>query len=248
MTNPFQNLNQDIKSGKLKVKKVFSEENIQKMFGHEAAEDEDVERLKEYYFKNEIYEQVSADLKLRILVGHKGIGKSALFKIAAQEDSDNKILSIEIKPNDVIGVGEKHDDFLKVIRDWDEGLRSIIGHKIIKLFTEDGVESVSSDSFPTGKLISTVIDIISKMNFIDESKKAIFDNFKIKQRVNVYIDDLDRGWEGKPVDIRRISALLNAVRDISNEMSTFILKSLFVQMCIFLYVLQMNQLTKSVVL
>lgn len=36
-------------------------------------------------------------------------------------------------------------------------------------------------------------------------------------RLTIYIDDLDRGWQGRREDITRISALLNAVRDLSNE-------------------------------
>lgn len=43
----------------------FSDENIQKLFGHEAAEDETITNLKKYYFRTDIYEQVSANLKLR---------------------------------------------------------------------------------------------------------------------------------------------------------------------------------------
>ena len=31
------------------------------------------------------------------------------------------------------------------------------------------------------------------------------------------MDDLDRGWQGRKQDIQRISALLNAIRDISTE-------------------------------
>ena len=54
----------------------FTEENIQKLFGHEAAEDENIERLKEYYFKNKVYNKVASDLSLRILVGHKGLPRS----------------------------------------------------------------------------------------------------------------------------------------------------------------------------
>lgn len=38
-----------------------------------------------------------------------------------------------------------------------------------------------------------------------------------RSEVTVYIDDLDRGWQSRPQDITRISALLNAVRDIANE-------------------------------
>ena len=37
-------------------KLTFSELEIQKLFGHEAAEDEDPKRLREYYFKGNIYE------------------------------------------------------------------------------------------------------------------------------------------------------------------------------------------------
>lgn len=219
MTSPFLQLKKDIKAGKLKVRNVFSEENIRKLFGHEAAEDEDVVRLKEYYFKNDIYEQVVADLRLRVLVGHKGIGKSALFKIAANEDVEKGVLPIEIQPNDVVGIGENHEDFLRVIRDWDEGLRDIIADKIIKAFTEDKTDKISTASIPTGKLVSSVLDVIKKFGVIDKSKKALFENLDKSRRVNVYIDDLDRGWEGKKEDIRRVSALLNAVRDISNEMN-----------------------------
>ena len=47
-----------------------------------AAEDEEIGRLKEYYFKNDVYDKINNDLSLRILVGHKGVGKSALFKVA----------------------------------------------------------------------------------------------------------------------------------------------------------------------
>ncbi|MBA4124488.1 MAG: hypothetical protein H0X72_18760 [Acidobacteria bacterium] len=63
----------------------FTDDNIQKLFGHEAAEDEDPERLKKYYFKSSIYDRIATDLPIRILVGHKGIGKSALFKIAKDQ-------------------------------------------------------------------------------------------------------------------------------------------------------------------
>ena len=64
----------------------FDEAQIQRMFGHEAAEDEDLDRLREYYFKTSTYDQVVTDLPLRILVGHKGIGKSALFQVAMAID------------------------------------------------------------------------------------------------------------------------------------------------------------------
>ncbi len=45
----------------------FDEYHLQRLFGHEAAESEDPERLKEYYFKSKLYMQVVNDLPLRIV-------------------------------------------------------------------------------------------------------------------------------------------------------------------------------------
>ena len=56
----------------------FDEETIRAIFGHEAAEDEEIERLKRYYVKTDIYNTIRSSIPLYILVGHKGVGKSAL--------------------------------------------------------------------------------------------------------------------------------------------------------------------------
>ncbi|SKA85463.1 hypothetical protein SAMN02745704_01866 [Paucidesulfovibrio gracilis DSM 16080] len=218
MSSPFKDLAKQVKNKKLKIHNIFSEENIQRLFGHEAAEDENTDRLKEYYFKNDIFEQVSADLKLRILVGHKGIGKSALFKIAAAEDFDNGILPIEIKPNDVSGIAESTDRFLELIRAWNEGIRGIIADKAIRYFTEESSKKMSNKIPSTGKLLTTISDTLKGIAIADKAKMSVYENFQRNKRINVYIDDLDRGWQGKNEDITRISALLNAVRDISNEL------------------------------
>jgi hypothetical protein len=49
------------------------------------------------------------------------------------------------------------------------------------------------------------------------AKKKLIEQFLTKNTIYVYIDDLDRGWQGRQEDNVRISALLNAVRDISTE-------------------------------
>ncbi|MDA8172919.1 MAG: hypothetical protein M0Z48_13945 [Nitrospiraceae bacterium] len=109
---------------KYKVK--LTDENIQKLFGSEAAEDESFDRLKQYYFKTSVYERITADLPLRIMVGHKGIGKSALFKIAAAEDAEGNNLALFIRPDDISGLAKEERDFLEIIREWKKGLNEII--------------------------------------------------------------------------------------------------------------------------
>jgi hypothetical protein len=94
----------------------FSEEVIQEIFGHEAAEDENKHRLRQYYFKSKIFDRVCSDLSLRILVGHKGIGKSALISIAMQEDTDRGTLAILIRPDDVHEIRTDDNDLLSSIR------------------------------------------------------------------------------------------------------------------------------------
>ena len=112
----------------------FTEEEIAKLFGHEAAEDEDIDRLKAYYLKGHVYKQVSNDLPLRILVGHKGIGKSALFHVSIAEEKQKQHLSLLIKPDDIAGIGENETDFLKLIREWKKGISEIIARKSLVSF------------------------------------------------------------------------------------------------------------------
>jgi hypothetical protein len=64
----------------------FDDPTIRAVFGHEAAEQEDLHRLRQYYFKGPTYKRMVADMPLRILVGQKGIGKSALLTVARAED------------------------------------------------------------------------------------------------------------------------------------------------------------------
>ena len=216
MNNPFAEIKQQLAAKGKTLVHPFSEENIQKLFGHEAAEDEVAERLKEYYFKNDTYEQVAADLKLRILVGHKGIGKSALFKVASAEAEENGILPIHIQPNDIVDISDA-DDFLGAIRNWREGLLRIIAEKIFESFTGSIPDNFTRFKIPAAKLVASALEALEALPTGKIGKRIVYNNFLKNKRVDVYIDDLDRGWHGTTRDINRISALLNAVRDISND-------------------------------
>lgn len=197
----------------------FTEEEIAKLFGHEAAEDEDIDRLKAYYLKGHVYKQVSNDLPLRILVGHKGIGKSALFHVSIAEEKQKQHLSLLIKPDDIAGIGENETDFLKLIREWKKGISEIIARKSLVSFglLRDGWRAKLNGY--GGQFIDFLQSTFraEKLVNLSEAKKAVVNDFLKSGKIYVYLDDLDRGWEGKQNDIRKISALLNAVRDIASE-------------------------------
>lgn len=197
----------------------FSETEIQSLFGHEAAEDEDPDRLRSYYFKGATYEHVATDLPLRVLVGHKGIGKSALFQIAIAEDREASRIAILVKPDDVADLGTDTSDFLKTVRSWKAGLLEIIATKVLLGFGSSGDDlSNRLKRFGGGMLefIKSAIKGHESLN-LSAADKRLVEQFLRNSVITVYIDDLDRGWEGRRQDIVRISALLNSVRDLANE-------------------------------
>jgi hypothetical protein len=199
---------------------VFNDETIQKIFGFEDAESEPIDRLKQYYFKKETFDRVMTDLPIRLLVGHKGTGKSALIKVAISEERDKGNLPILIKPDDIAELGKSDENFLLRIRQWKYGLMKIIGAKV---FSELGVynDSLAGKLTQFGiKLVSFISEsVLSMRESVDlmPAQLALIDNFLKAKKIVVYIDDLDRGWEGKKDDVNRISALLNSIRDMANE-------------------------------
>ena len=198
----------------------FSEDEIQSLFGHEAAEDEAPSRLREYYFKSDTYDQMNTDLSLRILVGHKGIGKSALFKVQMAENSDKNLLTVSIKPDDIVGLATDSSDFLQTIREWKKGLIEIIAKKALISLGRNGEVARSRLVNYGGQVLEFIRDTLrDKDSFLKHANQELVNQFLKNSSIYIYIDDLDRGWQGKKVDVTRISALLNAVRDIATECS-----------------------------
>jgi len=197
----------------------FTEENIALLFGHEAAEDESIDRLRAYYLKGSTFGHIFNDLPLRILVGHKGIGKSALFRVAMDEQRQTGKLALLIKPDDIVGIGEAESEFLKLIREWKIGITEIVSRKALTSFGPilDGWQRSLAEY--GGKVIDFLQSTLNANKYanLDESKKLVLSKFLENGDIYVYLDDLDRGWQGKRQDIIRISALLNAIRDIVSE-------------------------------
>ena len=197
----------------------FSETEIQALFGHEAAEDEDPERLRGYYFKTSTYDHIATDLPLRILVGHKGMGKSALFQVAMAEDREAGRIAILIRPDDVADLGADTTDFLRTVRSWKTGLDRIIASKVLRSFGTSGAETIDKLKRTGGGLLDFLRRAFKDTDklSLEAADHVLVQNFLSENRLTVYIDDLDRGWEGRTNDVLRISTLLNAIRDLGNE-------------------------------
>lgn len=199
----------------------FDDETIHAIFGHEAAENEPIDRLREYYFKSQVFERVTASLPLRILVGHKGTGKSALFSVAKAEDREHGVLSLLIRPDDVQEVTTGTGDILSDIRNWKTGLLRILYSKALDALNVTDTASYEQRIRTLGRVANFITDllkpVVEQYIDLDGTRRAATQKLLSKQQVNVYLDDLDRGWSGNAAGISRLSALLNALRDLSTE-------------------------------
>lgn len=186
----------------------FDDSSIEAIFGADDAENEKAERFKQYFYRNKAYESLISPLPVRVLVGHKGVGKSALLRKAYMEDQESGTLALWLRPNDIVDIkmeASGHNDFILKIEAWKKGLLlEILTYTFREIFGS-GSEKVMPDVQSARprellRLLTTTLKDHSKVGHI-----------------NIYIDDIDRGWSASPDDIRTISALLNAIRDIGGE-------------------------------
>jgi hypothetical protein len=191
------------------------------MFGHEAAENEDVARLRDYYFKGDVYNRAIAKLPLRVLVGHKGTGKSALFAVALQENRDAGAVALLVKPDDVLEIAVGETDLLRATRSWKDGLLRLIYDRSLKELGVDDPAAASRYAGTAGRVVQAITDIckpfVDKYASVSSVKKMATARFLENNEIYVYLDDLDRGWTGDKLSILRLSALLNALRDLSSD-------------------------------
>ena len=203
----------------------FSEEQIREMFGDLAAEDEKRERFSSYFIKTDVYKKIHNYLPIRILVAHKGIGKSAVFRMSYLENIRDNVLSIWVKPDDILGIANTGDgtDPLEMIRQWKSGLEELLVEKVISNFNisedNDSINQISRNGLKLAERISMIVKKIHDVVDVDEIKKNVADQYLKNHKIVIYVDDLDRAWNGSKQNIYRISALLNAVRDMCNETS-----------------------------
>lgn len=183
----------------------FDDATIEQLFGADDAENEQPERFKQYFYYNNAYSSLTSDLPIRIIVGHKGVGKSALLKRAFISDQDNNNPSIWLRPEALTNVEattSPSDQFIQRIENWKRGILL----QIINAFYDE--LAIQRAPELQDARIRDLIDVI--LHIADKASPSA----KGTTPVNIYVDDIDRGWSASATDIKNISALLNAVRDI----------------------------------
>lgn len=215
----------------------LNEETIASLFGHEAAEREDPERLKQYFVKRSDYESVVSNRPLKIVIGFKGVGKSAVLKVAYLEDIANGIPAIWIRPDDISELYSEltsESNNLKLITLWKKGLSKVIASRLAEEMgfaaNEDSINAIKwaqETGYRSKDLVSQLAEAFKPLveKYITNNPGApnnvgehhILERLLKKKKVKLYIDDLDRGWEATESDIKRLAALVNALGDLTSD-------------------------------
>lgn len=136
----------------------------------------------------------------------------------AEERAANRI-ALLVKPDDIAELQEEGQDFLKAIRTWKNGLSDILASKTLKSL------GLKSDTWQDtlkdfgGRLLDFLRQTLksTEQYSLEPSNRLLVETFLKTNEISVYIDDLDRGWQGRQPVVHNISALLNAARDLSTE-------------------------------
>lgn len=208
----------------------FSPNELQLLIGDEEAQHIPSERLEEMFLTSSTYNEIIDDIPLRILVAHKGVGKSAIFKMAQiQMERAGKIIA-NIDPHDVVNIPVSSDShFVQKSFEWQQGLRAVIIKKICETqldITDPGTIATVAGIEHLPGLIAAVFHKTPFICLAKDHPSVVEAQRRISELLNnnrlvVFIDDLDLGWHSSPSSqhtIERIATLLHAINELKNSM------------------------------
>ncbi len=136
------------------------------------------------------------------------------------EDGDEDVLALWLQPNDLVISSAIKQTFLEKI----DLYKDLISRKIFEKSLEKlEIPTERWDRYnihrTAKKLVSALYQMVLKKSGVDveEETARLRQQFTENRTVRVYVDDIDRGWSASKEDINNISALINAVRDLTNE-------------------------------
>jgi hypothetical protein len=186
----------------------FTDEIIEKIFGADEAEGETEERFLQYFYYNQAYASVRSDLALRVLVGHKGVGKSAVMKRAYLADKAERKTATLLKAQTVSGLQDRSDASGNLINLGEAWKKTLLFSVMEQLLSEDYSQEQEQ--------ALAQIRPGSVMAHIDLLQRILAQRGKPKE-INIYIDDIDRSWNASLDNIHSVSAILNAMRDMASD-------------------------------
>jgi len=198
--------------------------DLELLLGADAAEDELDERLAAYFLETATYHEVSrVTAKLRVIVGNKGTGKSAIFRMAARADTAASRLPIEVRPDDLADVAKGSLNYLQLVAAWKKGLAEVIIEKSLRALGEGDAKFLGRTKKATGQMLDVIVKALGdeqKGFKLTAARAEAARAFMTNRELVIYVDDLDRGWTGTAADATRYGAMFEAIRDLQRANPT----------------------------
>lgn len=201
--------------------KQLDPDTVHGLFGSFDAEQENLDKFKDYFVTNNFFERFTANFPLRIAVGNKGAGKSAMLRASLINDQNEpNCVCISLTAPDLIALADNlPTDTLKAINHWKavfaaEAAGQLLTSKITTRTDGDLARALSNLPQFFGWLRKVVSSKSKGMS--DIAIKAGLDLNKIT-RIVFYVDDLDKGWDGRFEGLHFVNSILNACYDISKK-------------------------------
>lgn len=219
---------------------VFKKENRLKLFGHEDAGKEDDSRLTSYYYKTMQYEDVMSDIKLQIVTGEKGTGKSALLKMAFIEVSNTEIVPIWVRLDDLSELYSEilcNKNLYELKTLWKRSISKLVIMNLIEhmsFVVGDDYDKALQWAYNTGykskDFVSRTAQMLKPMYEkyveLDAEAESFGEHHRLQRmiankKIRLFFDDFDLDWKGTLSDITRIKSLLLALSDMTSDIDGF---------------------------
>lgn len=214
---------------------IFKKENRLKLFGYEDAGKEDDSRLTSYYYKTIQYEDIMSNIKLQIVTGEKGTGKSALLKMAYIESNEKDLVPIWIRLDDL---SELYNEILntenlyhlKTL--WKRSISKLIIINLtsyMSFIAGEDYEKALNWAYNTGYMsrdfISQAANILKPLysKFVEDNNNSSVGEHHMlyrmikNKKIRLFFDDFDLDWQGKKSDVLKIKSLLLALSDMTSD-------------------------------
>jgi hypothetical protein len=200
----------------------FSVENITEVFGADAADIEDPARLYTFFLENDSYKEVRAPNPVTLVVGQKGIGKTALMLVSSFDDRRANFPNIFIRASKILSQTQDSASPSQAISTFRGVIEQALVDEVVGTLSKEAAMSIGTPAAASnivGTLARLGSSIIADQN--DHVRKAAQKIapwlLKSIRSVNVYIDDTDVDWDGSPKSGNRIAHLIQACFQIAAE-------------------------------
>lgn len=203
------------------------------LFGNEAAEDERDDVFEAYaYPRPELEAFCDPNRPMRIVRAYKGSGKSALLRIAKSRlQTGQNTLAID-STGPALAPDLSDGDYPKWVRAWKTGIMDLVanevGARINMAWTDDTISLVElseKNGFRSRNIVSAIIDRLThKQMPLDRTRLPAVSSQQTIARwsangpdVWLFIDDIDRNFDGTRRDELRTASFFDACRALFRD-------------------------------